>query len=84
MWFGLFPSTEDHAQAHRRTLADLPLPIALIGELAIVRSSRNGEFQARLSEARHESVHRVSACCAIEGSCRRFSFHLSVLIRHQA
>jgi hypothetical protein len=38
-----------------------------LSDLAIVRSSRNGEFQAGLSEARHESVHRVSACCAIEG-----------------
>ena len=28
--------------------------------------SRNGEFQAGLREARHESVPRVSACCAIE------------------
>ena len=38
-----------------------------MSDSAIVRSSRNGEFQARLSQARHESVHRVSACCAIEG-----------------
>jgi hypothetical protein len=36
-------------------------------DFAIVRSSRNGEFQAGLSQGRHESVRRVSACCAIEG-----------------
>ncbi len=30
-----------------------------MSDSAIVRSSRNGEFQSGLSEARHESVHRV-------------------------
>ena len=31
-----------------------------MSDSAIERSSRNGEFQAGLSEARQESVHRVS------------------------
>jgi DNA-binding transcriptional ArsR family regulator len=35
-----------------------------MSDSAIVRSSRNGELQAGLSEARHESVHRVSAALA--------------------
>jgi hypothetical protein len=38
-----------------------------MSDSAILRPSKNGEFQSELSQARHESVHRVSTSCAIDG-----------------